>query len=138
MTQEDGTDLRPTKLKIAGLKEPIVWIKDEKDNEPVGWMAGIGIEGLIPDLFKGYKHKYTRELISPDGQIVNTGILSQAPGYLGTSTTVAIGGRGLSSGTYTVRVWADNGEDNMTLIVPDYETILLPLQNVYPRYLMNA
>lgn len=125
MTQEDGTDLRPTKLKIAGLKEPIVWIKDEKDNEPVGWMAGIGIEGLIPDLFKGYKHKYTRELISPDGQIVNTGILSQAPGYLGTSTTVAVGGRGLSSGTYTVRVWADNGEeDNMTLIVPDYETYL--------------
>jgi hypothetical protein len=52
MTQEDGTVLRPTKIKIAGLKEPIVWIKDEKDNEPVGWMAGIGIEGLIPDLFK--------------------------------------------------------------------------------------
>lgn len=99
--------------------------KDEKDYKPVGWMAGIGIEGLVPDLFRGYKYNYTRELISPDGHIVNTGILSQAPGYLETSTTVAVGGRGLSSGTYTVRVWADNGEvDNMTLIVPDYETYL--------------
>jgi hypothetical protein len=31
--------------------------------------------------------------------------------------------RGLSSGTYTVRVWSDNGEeDSMTLMVPDFET----------------
>ena len=124
MAQNNGPDTSRTKLRITGIKEPIVWIKDEKD-EPVGWSAGIGIEGLIPDLFRGYKYNYTRELISPDGHIVDTGILSQAPGYLGTSTTVAVGGRGLSSGTYTVRVWADNGEvDNMTLIVLDYETYL--------------
>jgi hypothetical protein len=31
---------------------------------------------------------------------------------------------GLSSGTYMVTVWADNGEDNMTLVVSDYETHL--------------
>jgi hypothetical protein len=109
-------------IKITGIKEPIVPIIDE-DNMPVGWSAGIGIEGLVPDLFRGYKYTYTRELISPDGRIVNTGILSQAPGCLGTSTTFNIGGRGLSSGTYTVKVRADNGEeDSMTLIVPDFET----------------
>jgi hypothetical protein len=115
-----------TRLRITGIKETIVWIKDGQNIEPIGWMAGVSIEGLVPDLFKkGYRYKYTRELIAPNGEIVNTGVLSQAPGYLGTSTTVAIGGRGLSSGTYMVRVWADNGEeDNMTLVVPDYETYL--------------
>jgi hypothetical protein len=129
MAQNNGLNTRSSKLRITGLKEPIVWINDEKDNKPVGWMAGVGIEGLIPDLFRGYKFNYTRELISPDGHIVNTGILSQAPGYLGTSTTVTVGGRGLSSGTYTVRVWADNGEmDNTTLIVPDYETYLTEIK----------
>jgi hypothetical protein len=84
-------DVKPTNLRITGIKEPIVWIKDDRDNKPVGWTAGVGIEGLIPDLFKGYRYRYTRELISPEGKIVNTGILSQAPGYLATSTTVAIG-----------------------------------------------
>jgi hypothetical protein len=122
MAQSNGKD-PITKLRITGIKEPVVWIKDDRDNKPIGWMAGVGIEGLIPDLVKGYKFRYTRELISPNGEIVNTGILSQAPGHLGTSTTVAIGGRGLSSGTYTVRIWADNGEeDKMSLLVPDNET----------------
>jgi hypothetical protein len=79
MAQNNGKDPVTTKLRITGIKEPVVWIKDDKDNKPVAWMAGVGIEGLIPDLFKGYKYRYTRELISPDGEIVNTGILSQAP-----------------------------------------------------------
>src|SRR5215212_6798573 len=97
------------KLRIIGLKEPVVWIKDDKDNDkPIAWMAGVGVVGLIPDPFKGYKFRYTRELISPDGQIVNTGILSQAPGYMGTSTTVAIGGRDLPPGNYIVRIKGDN------------------------------
>jgi hypothetical protein len=123
MAQSNGKDPITTKLRITGIKEPVIWIKDDRDNKPVGWIAGVGIEGLIPDLVKGYKFRYTRELISPNGEIVNTGILSQAPGHLGTSTTVAIGGRGLSSGTYTVRIWADNGEeDKMSLLVPDNET----------------
>jgi hypothetical protein len=129
MAQTNMEDVKQTKLRITGIKEPIVWIKDDRDNKPVGWTAGVGIEGLIPDLFKGYKYRYTRELIFPEGKIVNTGILSQAPGYLATSTTVAIGGKGLSSGSYTVRIWADNGEeDNMTLLVPDYETYLAKIK----------
>jgi hypothetical protein len=38
-------------------------------------------------------------------------------------------GKGLSSGSYTVRIWADNGEeDNMTLLVPDYETYLAKIK----------
>lgn len=112
-----------TMLRITGIKESVVWNIDNKDDKPVSWSAGIGVEGLVPDLVKGYKYKYTRELISPDGKIVDTGILSQAPGCLGTSTTFVIGRRGLSPGNYTVRVWSDNDEeDNMTLIVPDFET----------------
>src|SRR5919199_6939284 len=92
------------KLRITGLKEPVVWIKDTKDNDkPIAWMAGVGVAGLIPDPFKGYKFRYIRELVSPEGQIVNTGILSQAPGYMGTSTTVAIGGLDLPPGNYIVR-----------------------------------
>jgi hypothetical protein len=129
MAQSDRKDPPDARLRITGIKEPIKWVKDDKDNKPVGWMAGVGIEGLIPDLVKSYKYKYTRELISPDGQTVDTGVLSQAPGYLGTSTTVAVGGRGLSAGTYTVRIWADNGEeDMMSLLVPDYETHLARLK----------
>jgi hypothetical protein len=89
MAQIHGKDDKPTKLRITRIKEPIVWLTDDKASKPVGWRAGVGIAGLIPDLFKGYKHKYTRELISPYGKIVNTGVLSQAPGYLGTSTIVA-------------------------------------------------
>ena len=112
------------KLRITGLKEPVVWIKDTKDNDkPIAWMAGVGVAGLIPDPFKGYKFRYIRELVSPEGQIVNTGILSQAPGYMGTSTTVAIGGLDLPPGNYIVRIKGDNGEeDTMRVIVPDYET----------------
>jgi hypothetical protein len=111
------------KLRITGLKEPVVWIKDEKGNKPIAWMAGVGIEGLIPDPFKGYKFKYTIELVSHDGQILNTGILSQTPGYMGTSTTVAIGGMDLPAGNYTARIRGDNGEeDTMAVTVPDYET----------------
>jgi hypothetical protein len=123
MARISGKDPITTKLRITGIKEPVVWIKDDKNNEPVGWMTGVSIEGLIPDLVKGYKYRYTRELISANGEVVNSGTLSQAPGHLGTSTTVAVGGRGLSSGTYTVRIWADNGEeDNRTLVVPDNKT----------------
>jgi hypothetical protein len=33
-----------TRLRITGIKEPIVWIKDEQNNEPKGWMAGVSIE----------------------------------------------------------------------------------------------
>jgi hypothetical protein len=129
MAQSNVKDPITTKLRITGIKEPVVWIKDDRDKKPVGWMAGVGIEGLIPDLVKGYKFRYTRELISPNGEIVNTGMLSQAPGHLGTSTTVAIGGRGLSSGTYTVRIWADNGEeDKMSLLVPSNETLFAKIK----------
>jgi hypothetical protein len=116
---------RTNKLTITDLKEPVVWIKDDKDNKPIGWKAGVGIAGLIPDPFKGYKFRYTIELISPNGQIVNTSTLSQAPGYMCTSTTVAIGGRGLLAGNYTVHIIGDNGEeDTMMVTVPDYETWL--------------
>lgn len=35
------------KLRITGLKEPVVWIKDDNDNDkPIGWMAGVGVAGL--------------------------------------------------------------------------------------------
>lgn len=108
-------------FKLTGLKEPVVWIKNENDNTPIGWTAGVGIEGLIPDLFKGFKYKYLIELISPDGQIAHPGVLSQAPEYLGTSTIFAIGGKGLPPGRYSVRVSAETGqEDLMTINVPNY------------------
>jgi hypothetical protein len=116
---------RKNRLTIAGLKEGVVWIKDDQNDKPIGWMAGIGIAGLIPDPFKGYKFRYTVELISTDGQIVSTGILSQAPGYMGMSTTVAIGGKGLPADNYTVCIRGDNGEeDTMIVTVPDYGTWL--------------
>jgi hypothetical protein len=112
-------------LRITGIKEPVIWITDEKDNTPIAWMAGIGIEGLVPDEFRGYKFRYTRELISPNGQIVDSAILSQAPGYMSTSTTVGVGGKGLPPGNYTVRIRANNGEeDTIMLVVPDYEAWL--------------
>ena len=111
-----------------------MWIKDEKDNRPIAWKAGIGIEGLVSDAFKGYRFRYTRELISPDGQIVNSANLSQAPGYMSTSTTVAIGGEGLPPGNYIVRISGDNGEeDTMVVAVPDYETYLANVKREYEK-----
>lgn len=56
-------------------------------------------------------------------ELLSTGILSQAPGYTGTSTTVAIGGLDLPPGNYIVRIKGDNGEEaSMPVKVPDYET----------------
>ena len=33
-------------LRITGIKESIASIIDDKDKKPVGWMAGVGVEGL--------------------------------------------------------------------------------------------
>lgn len=75
-----------------------------------------------------------RELISPDGHIVASAHLSQAPGYMGTSTTVAVGGKELPPGNYTVRIRGSNGEEDTTMLaVPDYETYLANLQREYDK-----
>lgn len=112
------------KLKIAKVKVPVDWILDSNKN-PIGWTVQVDIVGLIPDLYKGYKYEYTLELISPEARIVSMGKLSQASGYMGTSTTAATGGQGLSAGSYRVRIRGENGdEDSVLLRVPDYETYL--------------
>ena len=78
--------------------------------------------------------RYTRELISPNGQIVDSAILSQAPDYMGTSTTVAVGGKGLPPGNYTVRIRGNNGEEDTTMLeVPDDETYLANSKREYEK-----
>jgi len=100
------------RLKITGIKEQIRWHK-------IGWFAGMGIEGLIPALAPGgYAHDYTIELISPEGKSMSRSHLSQAPDGFGTSTTVRIGGMGLSPGMYVAKVSGGNQEDTMTINVP--------------------
>jgi hypothetical protein len=106
------------KLRIIGIKERVRWYKPEDGSEP-SWSAAIGIEGLVPSLAPGgYKYKYTRELIASDGKVVNTGIISQAPGSKSTSTNVAIG-KGLPEGDYTARVFGGGQEDTVIVHVPD-------------------
>jgi hypothetical protein len=111
--------LASPKLKITGIKERVRWYKPEDGSEP-SWSAAIGIEGLVPALAPGgYKYKYTRELIASDGKIVNTGIISQAPGSKSKSTNVAIGGKGFPAGDYTAKVFGAGQEDSIIVHVPD-------------------
>lgn len=87
-----------SKLRITGITEDITWYKPDDGSEP-SWSAAVGIEGLIPALAPGgYARKYIRELISKDGKVVNTGMLSQDPESNASSTSVAIGGKGLPAG----------------------------------------
>jgi hypothetical protein len=36
MARSSGKDPITTKLRITGIEEPVVWIKDDKNNELVG------------------------------------------------------------------------------------------------------
>jgi hypothetical protein len=65
MAPNNGKDIVPFTLAITGIKELVVWIADDVDKRPMGWMAGVSIAELIPDPFKGFKYRYTKELIAP-------------------------------------------------------------------------
>jgi hypothetical protein len=113
-----------SKLKITGITEQIRWRK--RDDSKSGWFAGIGIEGLVPALVPGgYAYDYTLELIFQEGEVVSRSHLSQAPDGFETSTSVCIGGMGLSPGKYAARIKCEDDEDTFTINVPD-SSVTLP------------
>lgn len=125
-----------SKLRITGITEDITWYKPDDGSDP-SWSAAVGIEGLKPALAPGgYAHKYIRELISPEGKVVNTGMLSQDPESNTSSTSVAIGGKGLPAGDYIVKISGGDEEDSMQIHVPD---ITEPVQKIQsPKKLRNV
>ncbi len=121
------------RLKITGIKEQIKWHK-QNATSGIGWFTGIGIEGLIPALAPGgYAHNYTIELISPSGNSLSKSHLSQAPDGFGTSTTVKIGGMGLPSGKYIIKVSGGNQEDTFTIDVPGISVPLPEIDITAPK-----
>ena len=123
-----------SKLKLTGLSEPVTWYKHDDGSEP-SWSAAIGIEGLIPSSMPGgYAYQYVLELISSKGNVVNHGFLSQIPGSNSTSTSAAIGGKGIPAGEYTVKISGGGQEDSIQINVPDiYHIIQGPVNSDKPN-----